>query len=98
MDVQPTLSDEEWALVIELIQRELSELPTEIFMTGFQPAAGSRVALLGAEGELRWRPIGTGFAVEIPDQLQTDPPCDNAWVIKVSPTDSTDAPDSGEDP
>jgi hypothetical protein len=30
MEHQPKLSDAEWALVVELLQRELEELPAEI--------------------------------------------------------------------
>ncbi|MGD0897438.1 MAG: hypothetical protein ABR915_06345 [Thermoguttaceae bacterium] len=30
MNDQPNLSEQEWALVIELLQRELDELPVEI--------------------------------------------------------------------
>ncbi|MGE5569330.1 MAG: hypothetical protein ACM3S5_09875 [Rhodospirillales bacterium] len=30
---QPELSDEEWALIVELVQRERSELPPEIHHT-----------------------------------------------------------------
>jgi hypothetical protein len=28
--------------------------------------------------------IGNGILVEIPEALQTKPPCENAWVVKVS--------------
>lgn len=33
METQPTLSQAEWALLIELLERERSELPTEIHHT-----------------------------------------------------------------
>jgi alpha-L-fucosidase len=70
--------------VLYLADPTESEMPAEIFMTGFQPGAGARLTFLGAEGELRWRSVGTGFAAEVPEHLRADPPCDYAWVIKVS--------------
>lgn len=70
--------------VIYLAESGETIMPSEIFMTGFQPAPGARVSLLGREGELRWRTVGTGFSAEIPENLRNDPPTDFAWVLKIS--------------
>jgi hypothetical protein len=40
--------------------------------------------LLGAKGWLKWRAEGRGFVVEIPGKHQKNPPCKNAWVVKIS--------------
>jgi alpha-L-fucosidase len=70
--------------VIYLAEEDETTMPSEIFMTGFQPEAGAEVSLMGAGSKLTWRSVGTGFAAEVPEALQRDPPCDYAWVLKIS--------------
>jgi hypothetical protein len=40
--------------------------------------------MLGVEGELEWEKVGKGFLVNIPDSIQKNPPCENAWVVRIS--------------
>ena len=58
--------------------------PRAITLKSFQPAEGSSVAMLGVPGKMKWKPEGNGVVVEIPEHVQQYPPCDHAWVIKVS--------------
>ncbi|MCX6134276.1 MAG: alpha-L-fucosidase [Ignavibacteriales bacterium] len=58
--------------------------PRTIALKGFQPAPGAEVTMLGVLGALRWKLEGKGVVIEIPDRVQQTPPCDHAWVIKVS--------------
>jgi alpha-L-fucosidase len=61
-----------------------SALPRYVSMTQLRPAAGATVSLLGVDGALEWETAGTGFVVRIPDHLRQSPPCDYAWVLKIS--------------
>jgi alpha-L-fucosidase len=40
--------------------------------------------MLGVDGELRWKPDGNGVVIDIPESIQQNPPCENAWVIRIS--------------
>ena len=69
---------------IYLADEEERELPRYISMTELQPASGATVSLLGADGALEWEKAGTGFIARVPEQLLRSPPCDYAWVLKIS--------------
>jgi alpha-L-fucosidase len=58
--------------------------PARIIVEGVVPAAGARVSMLGVEGPLEWKKQDQGFMVEIPPDLQQEPPCADAWVIRIS--------------
>jgi alpha-L-fucosidase len=61
-----------------------TELPRYLSMTGLQPADGATVSLLGADGTLGWEPAGSGFVAEVPERLRATPPCEYAWVFKIT--------------
>ena len=71
--------------VIYLAEEGERQLPGYVSMSELQPAADATVSLLGTETRLEWETSGTGFVVRVPEQLRTSPPCDYAWVLKVSP-------------
>lgn len=60
------------------------ELPLYVSMTELQPAEGATVSLLGADGALNWEPAGSGFVAEVPERLRARPPCEYAWVFKIT--------------
>ena len=60
------------------------ELPRYVSMTELQPAEGATVTLLGADRVLSWEPAGTGFVAEVPEGLRATPPCEYAWVFKIT--------------
>jgi len=33
---------------------------------------------------LKWEKAGKGVVIEIPDTIRKEPPCDFAWVVKIS--------------
>jgi alpha-L-fucosidase len=53
-------------------------------LNSIQPTNGASVSLLGYEGSLKWEKVGKGFSVELPQDVQTNPPCDYAWTIRIS--------------
>lgn len=62
-------------------------LPAFVSMTQLRPAEGATVSLVGAQGTLPWEAAGTGFVVEIPEVLRSDPPAEHAWVFRISSVD-----------
>jgi alpha-L-fucosidase len=61
------------------------EVPAIIHIVCHRPAKGVYVTMLGEKMHLRWEPEGVeGFKVMIPASIRKNPPCDNAWTIKVS--------------
>ena len=59
-------------------------MPGEVRVSAGRPAAGARVTVLGADGELPWTPDGRGFVVTVPERLRAGMPPGYAWTIKVS--------------
>jgi len=58
--------------------------PAKIWLNTIQPADGADVSFLGTKGALKWEKIGTGVSIEIPDDMRNNPPCKNAWTVKIS--------------
>jgi alpha-L-fucosidase len=42
-----------------------------------------QVSLLGAQQKLSWKTQDSGITVNIPASLRSNPPCKNAWVLKI---------------
>lgn len=66
-----------------LAKENETTIPSEITVDSHQPNKGSKVTLLGSDQVLTWKPEGAGFTVKIPKELQTNPPCDYVWTLKV---------------
>jgi len=69
---------------IYLADETETELPRYVSMTELQPAEGATVSLLGADGALNWESAGSGFVAELPERLRATPPCEYAWVFKIT--------------
>jgi len=89
--VRLTRREDGTVFAIYLTEEGETELPRYISMTAVQPADGATVSLLGAEGNLPWEREGAGFIAEVPEHLRSHPPCDYAWVFKISATDPAGA-------
>ncbi|MBM4162014.1 MAG: alpha-L-fucosidase [Ignavibacteria bacterium] len=61
-----------------------SSPPQQIRLANVQPAEGADIVMLGVPGDLEWRKEGKGMCVEIPDRVRKQPPCGNAWAIRIS--------------
>ena len=45
------------------------------------------ITMPGVKGKLKWKAVGDGFEVIIPERVRNNPPCKYAWVFKVSALD-----------
>jgi len=59
-------------------------LPAQIRLSAITPARNATVTLLGTKESLKWEKRGNEVFVLIPEFLQQNPPCEHAWVIKIS--------------
>ena len=59
-------------------------LPATVRIISLQPEKEARVTLLGSRMNLRWKKVGDGFEVSIPESLRKQLPCKYVWTIKVS--------------
>jgi len=69
---------------IYLADAEEKVMPSSLFIDGLQPSGESGIFLLGSPVKLKWKQEGTGFRITIPEFLQKNPPCPDAWVFKIS--------------
>jgi alpha-L-fucosidase len=69
---------------IYLAEENEKGMPSKIWLSSICPDKKANVSLLGADTLLKWEKVGNGFVVEIPEQFQKTPPCNYAWVIKIS--------------
>lgn len=69
---------------IYLADEDEKIMPSKIWMSTLAPQKGASITLLGHKGKLSWEKVGEGFVVSIPENLRKNPPCSNAWVLKIS--------------
>jgi alpha-L-fucosidase len=69
---------------VYLPEKDEIRLPRSILLKSLQPAAGTRVYMLGVNQELTWKPDGSGVLIEVPESVRQKPPCEHAWVVKIS--------------
>ena len=68
---------------IYLTRNEGDNLPGQVAFSHLQPAAGSKMHLLGIVNPLHWQTDASGkTVVDIPLSAQTSPPCHDAFVMK----------------
>jgi alpha-L-fucosidase len=58
--------------------------PSKIWLSSIQPKNDAKLTLLGTEQSLQWEKAENGVVIEIPDTIRQEPPCDFAWVVKIS--------------
>ena len=58
--------------------------PAEIALSTLQPSDNAEIVMVGTGTKLAWKKAGEGFRVTIPAGLRNNPPCQHAWVIRVS--------------
>lgn len=54
--------------------------PRTVVLRGPQPAPEAKVTMLGYDGELKWKPVGDGVLIEIPENVHRTPPCEHSGV------------------
>ncbi len=68
---------------IYLADEDEKVMPSKIWLSTFTPVKGVSITMLGKREKLEWEQIGNGFIVTIPEKWRKNPPCKNAWVIKI---------------
>ena len=79
-----TRSKDGAAYALYLAGESETAVPSEIRLGPITPAKNARVTLLGTNLSLKWEKRDGGLVVVIPEQLQKNPPCQHAWVVKIS--------------
>ena len=69
---------------IYLSSNEEDRPPRSISLKSLQPAAGAEVTMLGVGSALSWKSNGNGVLIGVPESVRQHPPCEHAWVIKIS--------------
>ncbi len=68
---------------IYLADENEKTIPAEINLPSSVVGSKSNVSLLGSKVKLKLEMAGSNFTVHIPQALQNNPPCENAWVLKI---------------
>jgi len=58
--------------------------PHHIFISSVRPVENATITMLGDGVSLKWERSGNGVLVHIPARLQDNPPCRDAWTLKIS--------------
>jgi alpha-L-fucosidase len=58
--------------------------PSTIWLSSLSPLPNATITMLGDGRNLKWERSGEGVLVHIPARLQRNPPCRDAWTLKVS--------------
>jgi alpha-L-fucosidase len=58
--------------------------PSKIWLSTIQPSEDAKISMLGVADKIEWEKVGRGFIASIPEPVQKNPPCDHAWVLKIS--------------
>lgn len=69
---------------IYLLLDENDILPEKVFLSNYCPLKGSKIEIIGRKGNLKWKKSGKGFEVEIPEKYRINPPCQYAFVLKIT--------------
>ncbi|MCU0456133.1 MAG: alpha-L-fucosidase [Bacteroidales bacterium] len=70
-------------IYIYYMAAEGEKMPEQISMTSFSLPAGSKVKMLGTQGNLKWQKKENGFVLYLPESLGKTPPSEYVWVFKV---------------
>ncbi|MCJ7579612.1 MAG: alpha-L-fucosidase [Candidatus Aminicenantes bacterium] len=58
--------------------------PSKIWLSSIAPANEAEISMLGVEGHLEWKREKDGFSVAVPSSVRQNPPCNYAWILKIS--------------
>jgi alpha-L-fucosidase len=58
--------------------------PEKILLQTIQPADDAGVYMLGYNKSLKWEKVGKGVLIEVPETMVQNPPCQHAWVFKIT--------------
>ncbi len=70
--------------MIYLAEKGENTIPAEISLSSIAPVKGAKIKMLGAKGNLKWKRVGNGLKVFVPEKLRKNPPSKYAWVFRIS--------------
>lgn len=70
--------------VIYLAEEGEISPPEKIRASLLRPADGAELTMLGSDQQLAWRSLEHGFEADIPKVFRERPPCNHAWILKIS--------------
>lgn len=79
-----TQQDNGKAYFFYMAKADETTMPSKITINSHQPVKGGSVNILGYSEPLTWTATAEGFIVNIPENLQNNPPCNYVWTIKIS--------------
>ena len=80
-----TQLDDGTTYAIYLADKGENTPPSRIWMDNICPANDAKLTLLGYnDTPLKWKKVGEGFEADVPKGFQEHPPCQYAWVLKIS--------------
>jgi len=79
--------DSDIVYAVYLADEDETQPPAHIWLSTLQPADGATLTLLGASGNLDWKKAGKGVLIDLPEEFLENPPCQHAWVVKISELD-----------
>ncbi len=79
-----TQQDDGTTYAIYLSDENETNPPSKIWMSGVCPVENAKVSMLGSDKDLSWEKVGNGFEADVPTEYVEHPPCQYAWVMKIS--------------
>jgi alpha-L-fucosidase len=58
--------------------------PAKIMLHSHCPAKNGKISMLGVKEAIKWKPVAKGVLINVPESAQNKPPCNHAWVFKIS--------------
>ncbi len=58
--------------------------PTKIMLYSHCPVKNGNITMLGMKEAVKWEPAVKGVLIHVPESAQKKPPCEHAWVFKIS--------------
>jgi alpha-L-fucosidase len=75
------------AYTIYLANENEKTVPPQIKLSSISPARNANVTFLGTKENLKWERVGAELSILIPESIRKNPPCEHAWVFKISAFD-----------
>ena len=72
---------------IYLAGEEETKIPGQIHIRAFRAAPGTRISLLGVNGNLKWKNAEDGLVIYVPAKTATHPPAAHAWSFRIDKID-----------
>ncbi|MDY7395573.1 alpha-L-fucosidase [Aureibaculum sp. 2210JD6-5] len=78
-----TQNQKENVFFFYLADEKETAMPTEIIVESITPKRGTKITMLGSKTRLKWKKLGKGFKVIIPEKLRNNPKSNYAWTFKI---------------